>query len=101
MSPLVLDYPDANHGVIQNPKKNQLGKSLHQCSSRIRTETHSTTYSTGRDVCNSQNLLLKFVDEIVAQILGSFVLEITDFSKFGLNSRVIFNPHCLKRRIKS
>jgi hypothetical protein len=97
MSPLVLDYRDANHGVIHYPKEDQVGKSLHQRPSRIPTDTHPT----GWDGRNPQNLPLKIVDEIVTQILGSFVVEIPDFSKFGLNSGVVFNPHCLKRRIKS
>jgi len=97
MSPLMLDNGDANHGLIHNPKKDQVGKSLHQRPSRVSTNTHPTGWSG----YNAQNLSLKFVDEIVTQIMRSLVVEIPDFRKFGFNRWVIFNPHCLKRRIKS
>lgn len=97
MTPLVFDHCDSNHGVTHDPKKYQIRKSPHQCLSRIPTDNHPT----GRHSGNAENLPLKFVDEVITKIPGPVVVIIPDLSEFGFNSRVVLNPHCLKRVIKS
>jgi hypothetical protein len=97
MSPFVLDDRDSNHCIINDPKQDQIWKSLHQRSSRIPSDDHPT----GWHGSYAENLSLKFIDEVITQVLGSLVIEIPYLCEFGLNRRVILDPHCLKRCIKS
>ena len=95
MTPFVLDYCDTNHFVIHYAKKDQIGKSLHQCSPCITTNYHPAI----RHGCNAKNLPFKFVDKIVTQITGLFVVVITYLDKLSFNRRMILNSHYLKRYI--
>ena len=97
MTPLVLDYRDPNQRVIHGSEQDQIWKSLHQCSLRITTDYHPSR----RHGSNAQNLPLKFVDKIVTQIAGSFIVVIAYLRKFPFNRGVILNSHCLKRCINS
>jgi len=97
MTSLMLDHRDTNHRIIYNPKEDQIWKSLHQRSSSIASDNHPSGWH-GSD---AKNLSLKFINEIVTQIPGTLIVEIPYLCKFLLNRRVILDPHCLKRCIKS
>ena len=97
MTPLVLDHRDSNHGVVNDPEENQIREPPHQRPARIPAGNHPTTRVGG----DSEDLPLKFVNEVIPQIPASFVIVIPDMNEVGLDRRMILNPHFLRRFIMS